>query len=964
MYNNNRIHQNSIQSLETSKTPEREFVKKDVSTQPKLLVKKGRGDRKPPPDRRNPIGVACCLLLSRFMPVPLNDELKPKKGAYWQTSERYTHAETPEKTWDQIRTDFYDAKGIAIKCGKVSNLIVIDVDDPERFNRFYPIEKLKREAGYVVQSRDPGHYHFGFAYEEEFNSYKKFDEEAGFEIKTNGGLINIFSEIPGMTYTIEKFEELKPMPEELRRKIRELINGKKGKTTTQTTKPAEPAVKDHEERARKILEILEPYYNKGQRHSFALGVAGIFRTAGIPESVATDVLLDFCKRMGDREISDRRRAIQDTYNKSENEPITGYKYLEEKMGVDGWHIEQLKELIGDSRSNKTENTNDTNDEQEEAKEKSPLFRRALKLLEEEGVEYWMTDNDEPFVSVSPTEHFLIKGANFERYLRKLIYKKEGCPLHKQTFEEVASVCESLAEESGITHTLYKRVGCNEEGTVFEVFIGRQDGKVLRITADDFCIAIPELKFLYRPRPIPVPFREEAVLPKEQYDKKTVIELFSKIFHLQSEGDYALLIAWMLKTFYPKGEYPILALLGEREGVGKTTATKFIVKLLDPRPTLITRKPHTVDDLYTSAKMNFILAFDNLSNISPELSDEFCQLATGGGISKRKLYTDTEVVTYHTRNPIILNSIFDIVNARDLRRRCVVIEMKKPEKPVDIEVLENAFQQYAPYCYGYLIRCVQEAIKNKAIKIDTPLLDVADFCKWTMRAHPVFFLGRESFIRELDATRRLKAIEMVNSNLVASFIKDKLEDRDEWVTTATELLKELKAEHPFEKSLPSNPNALAKEIRKVASDLEAVGVKVEFKKSYYGRQIVAKKLQYDQPKEIPSEEPEQPLIEQSPAPLKLKEDAPPDREAEIGTIAIINYELEMVVGSALLLRVNEKMKEVLIRRGLSVGREGICICLDQTAYENWIKKKENTVAYTPYMIDEIQKALPGIHPPKR
>jgi hypothetical protein len=241
---------------------------------------------------------------------------------------------------------------------------------------------------------------------------------------------------------------------------------------------------------------------------------------------------------------------------------------------------------------------------------------------------------------------------------------------------VISICRQWARESNIRHHVHLRTGFDAERNFVEVNLGRPDGKILRITESGYTISDPELKFLKPKNLLPISFDLAAMVDKQTYNKETVIELFSRLFHLQAEEDFALMLAWMIKTFYPKGEYPILAILGEKEAVGKTTISKFIANLLDPTPSPLKTFPRNRDDLYSLAKNNFLLVFDNLSGISPDMSDALCQLYTAGSLSKRKLYTDGDSVDYPLKNPMVLNSIFNILHRRDLRRRCVVIELKK------------------------------------------------------------------------------------------------------------------------------------------------------------------------------------------------------------------------------------------------------------------------------------------------
>jgi len=933
---------------EIIKTPEREVVNDeaelyaeaelnaDTEVRP-VTEEKTQDQQHPLFAGKSPFEVARFLTLCGFIPIPLSGEDVIEYRARYQ-SDFYSPRSTPGATWAQLKRAFRKAKGVAIKCGKVSNLTVIDVDDPEKFDKFYPIDKLRQEAGYVVRSKTPGRYHFGFTYAEEIESIDLVDE-AGFEIKSDNRIINFYSTIPGQKYTIKKFDGLGRMPEELEQKIKKLIASRKAKSTLPVTKYPERHARDPKELANRILDVLEPYYSRGQRHFFVLGTAGVFRIAGIPESVATDTLLAFCENMRDEEIPDRRRAIQDTYGKSKEEPITKFTYLRDALGVSDEHIEQIRDLI--RRHREKEDTKTT-------EERIPVAKRALSLLEEQKLSFWISQFDETFVTISPTQHLKLENKDFKDYLQTLLYKTDGRTLHNQALEEVISICRQWARESNIRHHVHLRTGFDAERNFIEVNLGRLDGKILRITGSGYELDYPKLKFLRPKNLLPISFDPAVMVDKDTYTKEIVLDLFSKLFHLQSEEDFALLLAWMIKTFYPIGEYPILAILGEKEAVGKTTISKFIANLLDPTPSPLKTFPRSRDDLYSLAKNNFLLVFDNLSNISPDMSDALCQLSTGGSLSKRKLYTDGDSVDYPLKNPIVLNSIFNILHRRDLRRRCVVIELKKPTEIKSQRELDQIFREYAPHCYAYLVSCVQEALKNKVV--DAPFLDLADFCEWIAKAHPVFFLDGRSFEETLRTNRDQTAIEILETNIVASFIVNKVEEEGAWETTASELLQQIKEQYPYEKDIPLTPEKMAREIRKIASDLEALGVKVDTTRTRDSRRIVFRKLEPARSKE--KVEPAEPKKETESA--KTKGESAPSKSQAVEELKRL-LSIGLIAGASW--NVSPEARKELIDRGLSVGRNGIHICKDENVAA--LRRKNNEIApfYEIYTLDQILEAFP-------
>ena len=70
----------------------------------------------------------------------------------------------------------------------------------------------------------------------------------------------------------------------------------------------------------------------------------------------------------------------------------------------------------------------------------------------------------------------------------------------------------------------------------------------------------------------------------------------------------------------------------------------------------------------------LLAFDNLSGLSPWLSDALCRLASGGSFAVRQLYTNDEEVLFKAARPTLLNGIEDVISRPDLADRAIYLTL--------------------------------------------------------------------------------------------------------------------------------------------------------------------------------------------------------------------------------------------------------------------------------------------------
>jgi hypothetical protein len=79
-------------------------------------------------------------------------------------------------------------------------------------------------------------------------------------------------------------------------------------------------------------------------------------------------------------------------------------------------------------------------------------------------------------------------------------------------------------------------------------------------------------------------------------------------------------------------------------------------------------PREERELMIAANNGHVFAFDNLSGLSPWLSDALCRLASGGSFAVWRLYTDDEEVLFKAARPTLLNGIEDVLGRSDLTDR--------------------------------------------------------------------------------------------------------------------------------------------------------------------------------------------------------------------------------------------------------------------------------------------------------
>src|SRR5262249_51010599 len=72
------------------------------------------------------------------------------------------------------------------------------------------------------------------------------------------------------------------------------------------------------------------------------------------------------------------------------------------------------------------------------------------------------------------------------------------------------------------------------------------------------------------------------------------------------------LAWLLAAMRPSGPFPFLTLQGPPSS-GKSFAARLLRALIDPNAAPLLPFPHSIHDLLTAARQNWVLAFDHVSS---------------------------------------------------------------------------------------------------------------------------------------------------------------------------------------------------------------------------------------------------------------------------------------------------------------------------------------------------------------
>jgi hypothetical protein len=279
----------------------------------------------------------------------------------------------------------------------------------------------------------------------------------------------------------------------------------------------------------------------------------------------------------------------------------------------------------------------------------------------------------------------------------------------------------------------------------------------------------------------------------------------------------------------------LAISGE-QGSSKTVFSKLLRALVDPNVAPARTVPREERDLFIAASNGHLLAFDNLSDIPPWISDALCRLASGGSFAVRQLYTDCEEVLFQAARPTILNGIEDIITRPDLADRAIFLTLpyiaeteRRPESAIWRE-----FEAARPQILGALLEAARHGLRALPAVRLKQLPRMADFALWAAACETALW-PPGTFLRAYCENRRAAVEEVIEADPVATKVREMMAKRPTWTGSASELLRVGIGCSSDGRSgaWPKSPRALAGRLRRARTLLRALGIEIAFSREGRG-----------------------------------------------------------------------------------------------------------------------------------
>lgn len=414
-------------------------------------------------------------------------------------------------------------------------------------------------------------------------------------------------------------------------------------------------------------------------------------------------------------------------------------------------------------------------EKDEKKKSTSIATRVFKWLVS-NFELWYDQNNHAYITAKGKD-LRISSREFRTWLLNMYQKINDRTLPSAAFREIQENLEARAL-NGRMYQTHKRVAW-QDGKIYwdlghrYVEIDREGWKVVD--------SVP-VKFIRTQDMLPLPE------PQAGGDWNRMLQLINT-----SHEGKVLILAWLLQGLWETGGHYTHLFLSGVQGTGKSFTMSLLKGIIDPS-TKVGRsldKMNSIYDLGLAATTERVLTFDNVSNITEEFSDAFCQASKGGVIARRELYKAAEEISFWVHFPAIFTGINAIRSRPDLLDRLIVVTMEPLDEVEGEEILMRKFQEILPQILGLLCDAAACGLRNYESTEYVKDVRMVDFCHWVCAcaSEGVMPFSSDEFLEIYRNSIRKERVEALDG--LGSLLIDVAKPRAPWTVQASDLLEELR-----------------------------------------------------------------------------------------------------------------------------------------------------------------------------
>ena len=443
----------------------------------------------------------------------------------------------------------------------------------------------------------------------------------------------------------------------------------------------------------------------------------------------------------------------------------------------------------------------------------------------EDIETYRTSMDETYVTIQireNNENVNVKSERFKKWIVSQFYNIESKIPTNDNIAKIILLLESRAMNE-VNEVLVER-RCATVVNCIYYDLKDDSCNVVKVSRDGWeIIKDPPVIFA----------RTKTMYRQVTPERNGNLDILDKWFRYKDENHLILQKVILVASLIPNIARPIQVLHGEK-GSSKTSTMKLVRDIIDPAIVPVVSIPKTIDDLAVYISKNYVPCFDNIDTISNQVSDLLCIAVTGGGHTKRKLYTDDEEQVMFFKKGIVLNGINVVATRPDLLDRCILFELERipSSERIGENELNKRIEEEMPKILGAIFTIISKAMnKYKSIKLND-LGRLTDFTRWGYAIAEVLGIGGDKFLEAYLNNQNNANIEALESHPVGFAMYKFMEDKTVWSGSPTKLLSELEIVAGFEKIDTTNsnwaktPNVLSRRLNEIKSNLLDLGIEFE------------------------------------------------------------------------------------------------------------------------------------------
>lgn len=406
----------------------------------------------------------------------------------------------------------------------------------------------------------------------------------------------------------------------------------------------------------------------------------------------------------------------------------------------------------------------------------------LKDIEEEQHIFYHDRSETPYVSVindGIRQYMEVYGNDYKKYIRYMFYDRYQKAVPKDALQRVLDTLAVKAQIEGKEITVAYRCAYHE-GKIF-YYLADREQTVICIDEEGYSVIAES----------PVPFikkqnMSEQVLPQES--DISLRKLGMRYWKFATKEDRILHWVLLATRFISEGSQPLIYYFGDR-GSAKSTSMKMDKMIVDPSEIDIKALPKNIADVIASVTNQYMVCFDNVSQISDELSNIFCIVATHGYYSKRKLYSNNEECAVKLNARVSFSGITNLSTKPDLIDRLVCLKLNRidsSDRRTEDEIM-GSFKIDLPYILDGIFRTLSRAIpiyENLNLK---HLPRMADFAKWGYAIAEALGYGGDRFMKIYEKNQNELLENMVSEDAVITVLIEMLKKRHYFKGKVTDLL---------------------------------------------------------------------------------------------------------------------------------------------------------------------------------